>query len=970
MATIANDALIKYASKFKTVGEVDAEIADFKNKNSKYLFRPLNQDYLAALENRKQQLSEQSSGFKPYVPPIGAGAGRGVVNDDRGNPPIPKKKNNTKPNKSNSGPHPAPGPAPAVATPTTQAGEVGTLAAKFGKPKPGKRLENPLGNFSSYTYQISLYMITPDAYNAFMQSDRTNIYAINNISAAGEQTITETNRQIAASNAARKSFIDTRFVQGVGERGRSTSSTSPPAASSTYSNTVNKGGAYLIAQSGGINSTTEQRAPGFTNDFYIDDLKFKEAISNSEARGPNSVEEIEFKITEPYGFSFLSRLRRAQVELQSRSSSTKYKDLMNATRNHFVLGIKFLGYDENGDLIDPNRQSSTLGNPIGNAYGIYQRFFDILITSVKYKLDGKSVVYSIEAKNTSTATALGLKRGIIEHNASVDGATVREALMSGAGFGGNGLISKLNKDQKALKDMGAIEIAAEWDVKFQGDAEKIASASLISPADLDKRFWPQSNVQNAKESNVKKADKNPPNNTIRKVNFTAGTPIIQAINEIVKQSSFLEKALSAVTKSETEPSNTKVNDNEINNPSPTVIEWFNIRPEVMNLGWDDKQKDFIYKTTYYIQTYSTPYTLSAYAGLTEPYYGPDKRYNYWFTGKNSEVLKLDVSLDNLFYNITFQGDPNYAVTAGSAADIPTIAGKPQNQPKQGYLNSGAEAQNSYMTSLYDVGSWATSKLTILGDPDFLMTGVTNNTDVLSDKFYGPDGYTINPRGRQVFIEVNFNEPEDYDNESGLLSMNNSIYFFDYPKIIKQDLESRGGGVILQVLKVTSTFSKGKFEQQLDCWFPFFTEKTADVKAEKDAERPPAKGAEKTGGNSGPHPRNANSANEQAAARIKRQGAPKNTIDINAQAAARIKRQGGSTPTAGQITDAKAASANLPSNMLRSDGTTFNPYVQNNPPGSIFSSKPKQDQTTTIRTKNGKVVQDDNAGNNINPRSRH
>jgi hypothetical protein len=918
---------------------------------------PETQAFLAALQTRKQQLSEQTAPRVPNYTPGGNAkrGGVGVANDDKANPPIPKKKNNTKPNKSNSGPHPAPGPAPAVATPTTQAGEVGTLAAKFGKPKPGKRLENPLGNFSSYTYQISLYMITPDAYNAFTQSDRTNIYAINNINAAGEQTITETNKQIVASNAARKSFIDTQFVQGVGERGRSTSTTSPPAASSTYSNTVNKGGAYLIAQSGGVNSDTEHRAPGFDVDFYIDDLKFTEAISNSEARGPNSVEEISFKITEPYGFSFISRLRRAQVDLQSRSSSTKYKDLMNATRNHFVLGIKFLGYDENGELIDPNRQSSTLGNPIGNAYGIYQRFFDILITSMKYRLDGKSVVYNIEAKNTSTAIALGLKRGIIEHNASVDGSTVREALMSGAGYGGNGLISKLNKDQKALQDTGAIDIASEWDVKFQGDAEKIASASLISPADLDKRFWPQSNVQNANQSNPKKSDKNPPNNTIRKVNFTAGTPILQAVNEIVKQSSFLEKALSAVTKSQTEPNKNKVNESEITNPSPSVIEWFNIRPEVENLGWDNKQKDFVYKTTYYIQTYSTPYTLSAYAGLTEPYYGPDKRYDYWFTGKNSEVIKLDVSLDNLFYNITFQGDPNFTVNAGTSADIPTIAGKPQNQPKQGYLNSGAEAQNSYMTSLYDVGSWATSKLTILGDPDFIMTGVTNNTNVLSDKFYGPDGYTINPRGRQVFIEVNFNEPEDYNNESGLLSMNNSIYFFNYPKIIQQDLDSRGGGVILQVLKVTSNFSKGKFEQVLDCWFPFFTEKTADVKAEKDAERPPAKEAEKTGGNSGPHQRNANSANEQAAARIKRQGAPTNTIDINAQAAARIKRQGVSTIS--QMTEARLDAASRPQPQARG-------------PGLQKISKPIQDQTTTIRTKDGKIVQDDNAGTNMNPTKRH
>ena len=32
---------------------------------------------------------------------------------------------------------------------------------------PGRRLKNPLGALSSYTYQLSLYMITPEAYDAF-----------------------------------------------------------------------------------------------------------------------------------------------------------------------------------------------------------------------------------------------------------------------------------------------------------------------------------------------------------------------------------------------------------------------------------------------------------------------------------------------------------------------------------------------------------------------------------------------------------------------------------------------------------------------------------------------------------------------------------------------------------------------------------------------------------------------------------
>ena len=117
----------------------------------------------------------------------------------------------------------------------TQTGQAQTPAGNevvdkgVGKtPKPGSRLQNPLGNFSSYTYQLSLYMITPDAYDAFQLSGRKNINALSSKDGNGQAT---------------------------------------------------QGGAFLIAQSGGINNKTSQRAPGFELDYYIDDLKIKTAVN-------------------------------------------------------------------------------------------------------------------------------------------------------------------------------------------------------------------------------------------------------------------------------------------------------------------------------------------------------------------------------------------------------------------------------------------------------------------------------------------------------------------------------------------------------------------------------------------------------------------------------------------------------------------------------------------------------------------
>jgi len=102
-------------------------------------------------------------------------------------------------------------------TPTTTSQPTGN-----SPPKPGRRLQNPLGDFSSYTYQLSLYMVTPEGYKAFAGTGRKDINVLKG--QAKPQIVT-------------------------------------------------------LIQSGGINNTTNTRASGFELDFYIDDLSFKTTTS-------------------------------------------------------------------------------------------------------------------------------------------------------------------------------------------------------------------------------------------------------------------------------------------------------------------------------------------------------------------------------------------------------------------------------------------------------------------------------------------------------------------------------------------------------------------------------------------------------------------------------------------------------------------------------------------------------------------
>jgi hypothetical protein len=818
---------------------------------------------------------------------------------------------------------------------TTQAGKSDTPAAQNKKPKPGKRLQNPLGNFSSYTYQISLYMITPDAYNAFVESGRKNIEAF----------------------------------QGIDNSNK---------------------GAFLIAQSGGINNSTSKRAPNFDVDFYIDDLKIKAEITGKETLTSTNIEEITFNIYEPYGFSFLTRLRKALdalnaappsnanaetgVDEEGRNVGTEVraedgtlanqrrnpetgelynptvestsgtpntssggktnplsKQLQNPSRQFFILGIRFQGYDKNGNLISSRDQSGYNADPTGNANGVYERFYDILIQQLKFKIDGRMVVYNCTAVVPKVSEAMGTKRGIIDNGVTIVGGTVNDAFL-GETDGNIGMFTKLNNDQKKLKENGTIKIPNEFTVTYLGDTDiTIGGASIVSPADLDKLKWKMTDAKTTKDVNVKTEESSAVDNTKRQITIKRGVPILQAIQQIVSQSSFLEKALTKVYTAAEEPDPTGEDSEEVNSDVNTVS-WYNVSPEVINLGWDDLVGDYAYRINYVIQPYSTPIVYSPYVKKTPKYYGPHKRYEYWFTGKNSEIIKYEQTMDNAYFQVAVNpGGSSQA--SGGEQQVPTIPNKQQNQPKQGVLNLGREAQNSYMTSLFDPGSYAEAKIHILGDPDFLMTTSASSVQAVYNQFYGPDGYTINPNGGQVFIEINFKEPQDYNNRDGLLSINESILFYLYPDIVKKEIDKRGGGISYLVKTVNSTFKGGKFEQELELVINDFASLT------------------KTPENPGARP--ADPANQSAAV------AARTGVALNSTAGGGRGGQGG--PTAAQL----AAYNSSKSTGFQQSEPTYD-ALGNLTGGSTVPSSPKPaaNTTKTVPTKTGRV-QDDDSGINFN-----
>ena len=634
---------------------------------------------------------------------------------------------------------------------------------------PGRRLKNPLASLASYNYQVSLYMITPDAYDAFTASGRTNVEALQ---------------------------------------------------------TDGAGGAFLIAQSGGVNKNS-RRAPGFGFDYYIDNLEIDQMVSGKASGTATNIADISFTITEPYGFSFITNLKDASEALQAYTSTLGYAKgtLRNPSKQMFILGINFLGYDIDGTPVSGDMKiDDTIVDKSGaTGTSLFQTYHDIMISNIGFKIDGKIITYKISAAAIAPTLSFGVKRGRLPFPVQIIAGTVEEALLK--------LTQSMNAQQQELKDNAIIEVLNTFEIVFVGaDATRMKKAGLITPEDVDKFKWKGTNAKNSQEATIATEVKSVPDSSKRSISYARDSALLEIFDDIIKQSTYLRDAMTTLYTTSLTPDKDK-KDAKANAPAgQAAVGWYHVTSEISKPVWDPKISDWAYHTKYVFETYQTPVISSAYVNPGMNYYGPHKRYDYWYTGKNSEVLKYEQTLDNLYYNVVLgktvaeaNAKNDATVATGGDTDVAQAPGQIQDGNKQGKLAKGNEAQNAYVTSLYSPADYGSASVTILGDPDFIVQDQTSSIEDVYNRFYGSTGFNVNANGGQVFMEINFKEAVDYDESTGVLELNDNILFWEYPENIAKIVE----GVSYQVVNIKSMFKSGTFTQNLDCVINTFPNSDAD-----------------------------------------------------------------------------------------------------------------------------------------------
>jgi hypothetical protein len=625
---------------------------------------------------------------------------------------------------------------------------------------------NPLSVLSSYTYAISLYMVTPETMNKF--------------------TVTGSLNGLKGKNK--------------GDSGD---------------------GVYVVAQSGGINNSVEDRLLTIDHklgggregyDYYIDNLQLQTLLPGGENRASVST-SIKFKIIEPNSFVFLQDIARGAAELNARSILLKSLPdgrKPNGFNQHFILGIKFYGYDVNGEMItsaSPGFSEYSNGDKTDPA-SVINRYFAIKFSDMKFKIDGKTVVYDCEALVIAEQAAYGKINATIKKDFTISGSTVGDVI-NGDGSGITSLATVLNNEKDALLDRKLVEAPGKVAFEFINDAGKVLTNSEIAAAGLinDATYTAATSaISVAKTTNEVTIADSVKSNGIDKskktISVAHGQNILNVLDNIIVKSNYITDALKAIADENVETTT-------IAKAVTKKLKWYTVNP-VVEVGTVDKVTGlWKYDITYQIKPFMIPYIRTNKAGLTSKYPGPYKQYKYWFTGENSEVTSYTQQYDNLFYTVnSMSTDTSNSAKAEGGAPAAPSNGSASDQ-SSGAQNKGSMLNDEVRAQLYSPSDQSSAKITILGDPDYIMTGVGVRNGYLN-KFHSKDG-SISPFGTQVFIEMSFNMSTDYT-DNGVLDVTDQLQFYKTDRTKKAGIQ----GIVYMVNSVESTFNKGAFTQVLDC----------------------------------------------------------------------------------------------------------------------------------------------------------
>jgi hypothetical protein len=612
----------------------------------------------------------------------------------------------------------------------------------------------------------------------------------------------------------------------------------------------------IFSSAGRFDSQRTQTVIG-APEYFVNNFEMKMTTTSSEKTGLTNLINMSFDVYEPYSMSyFIQSLQAAAIE----------SGYPNYNGTPFLLMLEFVGHRDNGQMF-----ASTEA---------LKKYFTIQIKKVTFTTNEGGTIYKVEAAPYNHTGFTNIAQQITK-DIKIRGENVKEMLTSGDMSLCNVLNNAEIEMQKSGKQLTAdrylVVYPENWSdaVGLPGEAaipEEFYGSAVVDPdrpisSPLEGRrgqntmnfgigevgrsslgFGATSGgnfsfgfegdtVDEASGLVVRRSLRIDPK--LREFQFTKGATVQNIVQEIVLSSEYAKQAL--------DPSKM---DRESGR-----IKWFRIDVQIEIGAFDTKrglrQRTYIFRVMpFYVHS-----SVFRAPGTNPPGYKKlnelcAKEYHYIYTGKNNNVIKFDIQINQLFNNGMnptplentesaanpgsgqIGEDPDRRDTANSASDpgnLTTIdstgSGKTlditNKSTKGGYGAQTVQQKVAQMMLNTILKQGSTGDLTkvnleIIGDPYWMTdTGLGNYVG----SFYGEEGgrnqgpYVMvdgnggmNYQGSDIYIRIVFATPIEPN-----LGTSGQGGLYSFPK---GRVNPYSG--LYKVIHCNSSFKDGKFTQVLEC----------------------------------------------------------------------------------------------------------------------------------------------------------
>lgn len=630
------------------------------------------------------------------------------------------------------------------------------------------------------------------------------------------------------------------------------------------------------------------RHPDFNEDFFIDKLSIETVVGlNAKTKSSNAV-SMNFQITEPYGMTLLDRLLSCcetepvncknyleqpyMLQIDFLGNATDPATSENIIIDQKRLAIKFLGMKispgPNGtvytiDAIPFNHgafQEGAVTVPvnINVEAGTVGQFFDATITEAA-KIFNKDGIATENAERAETE----LKKWIKDQ--PLDGKNLTETeinrqrrqILGSMAVTTGSLPNAYNNYYRAISGEDKRYRYEPYQILFNV-ADVFADSKIVDSLKSETRTTPMEPVSGQGGGSwgqpiLKKSKQ------VQVFPIRSGTSLTSLIDKVMQSSEYCTSQVNSFNKAQAELKEAEKNKDQDRaaEASATMdeykfLDWFKVIPQV-TLGPFDEGTN----------AYSKVILFSIIPYRVANSYHPDfkktkikrksivRRYEYLYTGQNSDILEFNCDFDSAFF--TAVTSYRAAKTSAGASQSKSESSpdnqvkddnkktsakdsKPQNPPVRtapvganasgsGQMNS---QDNSEVLSVADVatsiytssrGDMLNVKLRIIGDPAFFkQDDVYFNPAAEGYKdfasFDSPDDAPIRPETGQIV----FDNGQVYCQ----LVTKNAVDIDDATGITNKQIKLSNGRTtdgsfsgLYKLLTITNIFTGGKFEQSID-----------------------------------------------------------------------------------------------------------------------------------------------------------